>query len=90
MMQKFLQAVTAQQAWYKTAGTPDQISVMRIMTQDSTTKAWSTSETEAITTHIEPARPNGPAHDAGYDAFVALFKESSTIKSEYVTCMVKM
>lgn len=90
MMQKFLQAVTAQQAWYKTAGTPDRISVMRIMTQDSTTKAWSTSETEAITTHIEPARANGPAHDAGYDAFVALFKESSTIKSEYVTCMVKM
>ena len=91
MMQKFLQAVTAQQAWYKAAGTSDQISIMRVLTQDSTTKAWSTSDTEAITTHIEPAaRTNGPAHDAGYDAFVALFKESSTIKTEYVTCVVKM
>ncbi len=91
MMQKFLQATTAQQAWYKKAGTPDQISVMRVMVQDSTTKAWSTSETEAITSHIEPAgSANGPAHDAGFDAFVALFKESSTIKTEYITCMVKM
>jgi hypothetical protein len=91
MMQKFLQAATAQQAWYKKAGTPDQISVMRVMTQDSTTKTWSTSEAEALTSHIEPAaRTTGPAHDAGYDAFVALFKESSTIKSEYITCMVKM
>jgi hypothetical protein len=31
MMQKFLEAVAARQAWYKNAGTCDQITVMRII-----------------------------------------------------------
>ena len=92
MMQKFLEAVAAHQAWYKNAGTPDQITVMRIIDRNPDTKATSYSETQAMTFHIEPAdRTQGPPHDhdAGYDAFVALYKESSTIKSEYVTCMAK-
>ena len=91
MMAKFMQAVAAQQAWYASKGTPDKIDVMRIMEQDSATKKWAFSETQALTNHIEPAiRPDGkgPAHDAGYDAFVALFRESSTIKNEYVSCVV--
>ncbi|HEX4577807.1 MAG TPA: hypothetical protein VH117_10685 [Edaphobacter sp.] len=90
MMQTFLDAVAAHQAWYKKAGTPDQISVMRIIDRNPDTKATSYSETQAMTFHIEPAdRTQGPPHDAGYDAFVALYKQSSTIKSEYVTCMAK-
>ena len=90
MMSKFMEAVAAQQAWYTSKGTPDKIDVMRLMEQDAT-KKWSFSETQVLTNHIEPAiRPSGkgPAHDAGYDAFVALFRESSTIKSEYVSCVV--
>lgn len=91
MMAKFMEAVAAQQAWYTSKGTPDKIEAMRVMEQAAGTKTWSFSETQAVTNHIEPAiRPGGkgPAHDAGYDAFVALFRDSSTIKSEYVTCVV--
>lgn len=88
MMQKFLDAVAAQQAWYKQAGTPDQISVMRIMERNPDTRAYAFSETQAITTHIEPVtRTKGPAHDAGYDAFVAMYSASSTIKTQYTACI---
>jgi hypothetical protein len=91
MMQKFLEAVSAQQAWYKAAGTDDKVEVMRVMEQDPTTKAWGLSETQALTAHIEPAaRQTNPPHDAAFDAFVTLFKDSSTIKSQYVTCVVSM
>ena len=90
MMDKFLQAAAAQQAWYKAVGTPDEIHVMRIMERDPNTHVSSYSETQAITTHIEPgARAKGPARDAGYDAFVAMFRDSSTIKSEFITCVVQ-
>jgi hypothetical protein len=90
MMDKFLQAVAAQKAWYKNAGAPDRIGVMRIMDRDPSTKAYTLSETQAITTHIEPANSKAPAHDAGFDAFVALFSASSTIKTQYLTCVVGM
>lgn len=88
-MDKFLSAVAAQQAWYKNAGTPDEISVMRVMDQNPDTKAWSLSETQAITTHIEPSHAKSLPHDAAWDAFVALFKDSSTIKTQYLTCVAK-
>ena len=59
---------------------------MRVV--DEKTGAY--SETQAITTHIEPAgMPKTPPHDAAYDAFVALFRDSSTIKSELLACMAK-
>jgi hypothetical protein len=91
MMDKFLKAVAAQQAWYKNAGMPDAIGAMRIMEQDATTRAWTTSETQAITTHIIPAGgARGPAHDAAWDAFVAMFSDSSSIKTTYTTCIVPM
>jgi hypothetical protein len=88
MMDKFLGAVAAQQAWYQNAGTPDQISVMRLMVQNPDTKAWTLSDTQAITTHIMPGRPKGLPHDAAWDAFVAMFQDSSTIKTQYVACVV--
>ncbi len=90
MMQKFLDAVTAQAAWYKAAGTPDRIDVMRVLDRDPNTKAYTLSETQAITTHISPADKNRPKQDAGYDAFVAMFSASSTIKTQYLTCMSGM
>ena len=86
-METFLSAVAAQQAWYKNAGTADEISVMRVLEQNPTTKEWTLSETQAITTHIIPAAPRKLAHDAAWDAFVALFKDSSTIKSELPGCI---
>jgi hypothetical protein len=88
MMQKFLDAVSAQQDWYKKAGTPDEISVMRVMEQNPDTKAWTLSATQAITTHVMPDRSKSLAHDAAWDAFVAMFTESSTIKTQYLACIV--
>ncbi len=88
MMDKFLGAVAAQQAWYKNAGTPDEISVIRVMEQNPDTKAWALSDTQAITTHVMPARTQSLPHDVAWDAFVALFKDSSTIKTQYIGCVV--
>lgn len=84
-MDTFLKAAAAQQAWYKSKGTRDQIIVMRVMTQGSD-KSWSPSETQALTDHISTTDPRNLAHDADYDAFVKLFADSSTIKSTYLTC----
>jgi hypothetical protein len=83
MMDKFLEAVAAQKAWYKSKGSPDTISVQRIIDMKSGTY----STTQAVTDHIQPADSKQPSHDTGFDAFVALFSASSTIKSSYVTCM---
>ena len=82
-MDEFLKAAAAQQAWYKAAGLPDTIGVLRILDQDPATKAYATSATQAITTHT--ILPGGGAasapHDAAWDAFVALFSDNSTIKT---------
>ena len=83
MMDTFVKAVMAQKAWYKQAGTTDEISLMRIA--DPKTGAY--SETEAITTHTTATDAQSAKQDAGYDAFVAMYKESSTIKAQYFTCM---
>lgn len=88
MMAKFLEAVSAQQAWYKAAGGADEIKLLRVL--DRSGDSMTVSETQALTVHVEPAkREKMIPHDAGYAAFVAMFKESSTIKSEYITCAVK-
>jgi hypothetical protein len=80
MMSKFEEAVTAQAAWYKKAGTTDEVKLLQVM--DMTTHDW--SKTEALTEHI--VGDKSPAHDAGFEAFVALFSASSTIKTQYITC----
>jgi hypothetical protein len=80
MMTKFEEAVAAQAAWYKKAGTSDEIKLLHVL--DMATHDW--SQTEALTEHISTGK--SPAHDAGFDAFVALFTASSTIKTQYITC----
>jgi hypothetical protein len=86
MMDKFVSAVAAQKAWYKKIGAPDEISMLRIL--DTSSGAY--SSTEALTMHEQAGSggPNAP-HDADYDAFVAMFKASSKIKSQYVACPEK-
>jgi hypothetical protein len=88
-MDEFLIAIAKQQAWYKDAGTPDQIQVMSVMVRDAKTRAFLISDAEAITAHIEPANRPEPAHDAAYTTFVNLFNDSSTVKSTFVTCVVQ-
>jgi hypothetical protein len=85
MMDKFLQAVAAQKAWYASKGVSDTIGVERVI--DMKTGTYSTSQ--AVTTHTSAPGSKQPAHDPAYDAFVALFADSSTIKSTYFTCQAK-
>lgn len=87
MMDKFLKAVADQIAWYKSAGLPDDIAVMRVMEQDPATKTWKLSDTKAVTTHLMPAMHDATKHDAAWDAFVAEFGSSSKIEKSYMTCV---
>jgi hypothetical protein len=85
-MDKFVEAVAAQTAWYKKHGTTDEIALIRVL--DTKTGAFST--TEAITTHTEPVgEEDKRKSDAGFDAFVALFRESSDVKQQFFGCKVK-
>jgi hypothetical protein len=92
MMPKFLEAVAAHQAWYKNVGGTDQIVALRVIERNPDTKVQSISETQVVTSHIEPvARAQSlPPHDDAYNAFVKMYQESSTIKSQFQTCMPKM
>ncbi|MCU1226766.1 MAG: hypothetical protein JWQ42_4859 [Edaphobacter sp.] len=92
MIPKFLEAVAAHQAWYKNAGGPDRIFALRIIDRNPDTKIESISETQVVTSHIEPATraQSLPTKDDAYNAFVKMYQESSTIKSEFHTCMPKM
>ena len=89
MLAKFYQAVALQQAWYRKAGAPDVIEVRRVTQRDPATREFKISQTQIVTSHIEPALRKEPAHDAAYDEFVAVFNESSTIKFEYRTCITR-
>ncbi|HEY0263566.1 MAG TPA: hypothetical protein VGC07_03500 [Granulicella sp.] len=84
MMDTFVKAVAAQAAWYKAAGLADEIALFRVV--DHAMQKY--SETEAMTSHVFPAGPLPESHrDAAFDAFVKLFRDSSTIKTESFTCM---
>jgi hypothetical protein len=89
MMSTFLKAVEGHKAWYAAAGAPDKIVAMRVIDRDPQTKALSYSETTIVTSHQEPVTRSQPLPPEGdsYHAFVNLYKQSSTIKSEFRTCM---
>jgi hypothetical protein len=85
-MNKFIAAVAAQKDWYATHSLPDKIFATKILDRASSTY----STTEAMTYHFYGSgTPSEPKHDAGFDAFVKLFSEASTIKATYLTCIPK-
>lgn len=92
MMSTFMKAVAGHQAWYAAAGAPDKIVAMRVIERDPATKVQSYSETQVVTSHVEPVRRDHPLlpEADSYKAFVDLYKQSSTIKAEYHTCMPSM
>jgi hypothetical protein len=91
MMNTFMQAVAGHQAWYAAAGGPDKIVAMRVIDRDPATKAQSYSETQVVTSHVEPVTRAQPLPEGNsYQVFVSLYKQSSTIKSEFHTCMPAM
>jgi hypothetical protein len=87
-MDKFMAAVEAQKAWYKSHGLSDMIFASKILERDATTRASSYSATEAMSYHFYPAGDaKMPPHDAAWDAFVKMFADTSTIKVSYMTCV---
>lgn len=92
MMSTFEKAVAGHQAWYAAAGAPDKIVAMRVIDRDPATKVQRYSETQVVTTHVEPVKRDRPLPPQGdsYKAFVDLYKQSSTIKTEFHTCMPAM
>jgi hypothetical protein len=80
----FLKAVADQRAWYKNAGSQDEIRLLRVID----VKTGEYSATEALTAHTQTtAAP--PKQDEGFAAFVKEFGESSTITKQWFTCETK-
>jgi len=92
MMSTFMKAVAGHQAWYAAAGAPDKIVAMRVIDRDPATKVQSYSETQMVTSHVEPVKRDHPLPPEGdsYKAFADLYKQSSTITAQYHTCMPAM
>ncbi|SNT18653.1 hypothetical protein SAMN05421770_10525 [Granulicella rosea] len=79
--EKFMAAVAAHRAWFKAHGARDnQIVVARIEDHGAY------SGTKFITYHINPPATE-PVRDAGFDAFVKLYADTSKITESYRTCM---
>lgn len=92
-LQTFMAAVAAHKAWYRDHGFKDNVIVAsRVILSDEKTHTSKYSDAEVVTYHLRPPGPaqTQPKHDAAWDAYVKQYRESSDIKSEYVTCMPKL
>jgi hypothetical protein len=92
-LQDFMAAVAAHKAWYRSHGFSDNVIVAsRVISLNKETKAMEYSDTEVISYHVRP--PAGAQvrakRDAAWDAYVKLYRDTSDIKSEYMTCMPKL
>jgi hypothetical protein len=92
-MEGFMAAVAAHKAWYRSHGFKDNVIVAsRVILTDQKTGAMKYSDTEVVTYHVRP--PGGKEtmakHDAAWDAYVKMYRDTSDIKSTYVTCMPKL
>ena len=92
-MEKFMAAVAAHKTWYRDNGvTENEIFTARVLVRDEATKSWKNSETEVISFHVRPpSSARTPKRgDAAWNAYVQMYRDSSEIKAEYMTCMPKM
>lgn len=92
-MDGFMAAVAVHKAWYRSHGFKDNVIVAsKIMIRDEKTGAMHYSDTEVLTYHVNP--PNGKEtqakKDAAWDAYVKQYRDTSDIKTEYMTCMPKL
>ena len=89
----FLAAVAAHKAWYRAHGFADNaIVAARVIVRDEKTGTMKYSEAEVVTHHVRPPGPDQttPKKDAAWDAYVKQYRDTSDIKSEYLTCMPKL
>ena len=87
-MKTFMAAVDANLAWYRKNGVKDnQIVASRVIVKDEKTGQMKYSD-EMITYHINPPRSDQklPRNDDAWKAFVKMYRDSSRLKTEYITC----
>lgn len=85
-------AQNAHIAWYRKNGFKNnKIFYSQVMVEDVKTKAMKYSETEVIGFHLRPPSSSNPLiatkDQAGWDAFVKKYNDSSHIKAEYIVCL---
>jgi hypothetical protein len=91
-MDAIMDAVAAHKAWYRANGIKDnELVVSRVIVRDKDSGAQSYSDKEVLTYHVNPP---GPARtptrgDTAWNAYVKQYRDSSDLKSEYMTCMPK-
>jgi hypothetical protein len=89
-IEKFMIAMAAQQAWYKSHGRADKIFASRILVSDPDTKVYRYSDTEILSYHYYADNDRtSPPHDAAWEAFVKLYSDTSTITEGMLTCVPK-
>jgi hypothetical protein len=87
---KFKAAVAAHQAWYASHGYKDIIFESPVLVPDPATKKFVVSDKETLTYHYYgPTTQAEPTHDASWDAYVQLYRGTSSIKDTYLTCIPK-
>ena len=88
-IQTFMQAIAAHKAWYRGHGYSDNIIVSsRIVERGEHGTPPKYSDTQVMTFHINP--PTEVQHDAAWDAYVKLYRDSSDVVQEYQICMPKL
>jgi len=84
---KFMAAVAAHQAWYKSHGFSDVIFAARVAERDPQTKKWAFSNTQVLTYHYSKVGAPPAKHDAAWDAYVKMYNETSSIKESHLNCV---
>lgn len=77
-------AVAAHNAWYVAHGNKTTTKLSRVIALGSGAPSLSTTEAVTITAYANGLQP---AHDAGYDAFTAKYRASSSQKDEARVCL---
>jgi hypothetical protein len=87
-LDEFKEAVRGNQAWYKAHGMKDRVLLGQVVNMQGPNGSAAYAVDSALTIHtdIDP-NADDPQHDAAYGAFVAKYKDSSTIKSTTMVCV---
>jgi hypothetical protein len=85
-LDEFKEAVRDNQAWYKAHGMKDRVLLGQVVNMQGGSAAFADDTALTIHTDIDPNGPD-PAHDAAYGAFVAKYKDSSTITNTMMLCV---
>ena len=83
----FARAVADHQSWYAKHDNATTTTIVRTLTARGSAGALSDRDAVTITRYADKAPP---PHDAGWAAFTAAYKASSTIKDEMRVCLPSM